>query len=331
MNLERIRATFRTNPGLGYGLAVASCLAALAVRHFFDSVFPPGFPYVSFFPAVIVTAYLAGLGPGILSIGLCAAAARYFFMLPERSLGLNSPTALAIGFFLCVASFMVALIVYMQRVTDRLRAEQGRTRQLYEQHRVMFQELQHRVANNMQFVASLLHMQKRKVMIDPSSITGALDEASQRIEMMARIHRRLYDPSIVDQPIEQFFREIGRDLIEAAGAEHVAYIVNMPPIRLDIERLMLLSLLATEVITNCLKHAFEDRTTATIELTLAHLDPAELELTIRDDGRGLPPDYDPKETNGLGTRILQGLAAQLGGKLTLTSGSGTTTRVRFPA
>lgn len=223
------------------------------------------------------------------------------------------------------------MIAHMQTVTDRLRLEQARTSELNEQHRVMFQELQHRVANNMQFVASLLHLQKRKIKLDPTSVGSALDEASGRIELMARVHRRLYDPSIVERPIGDYFREVTRDVIAVSGATNIDCIVEMPAIKLDIERLMLLSLLVTEVVTNCVKHAFGDRPAGTIALRLEELQNAELELTIQDDGRGLPNDFDANQTTGLGSKILKGLVSQLHGTISMNSNLGTTTRVRFPA
>ena len=61
----------------------------------------------------------------------------------------------------------------MHRAGERLRTEQAVTAGLYEQQRTMFQELQHRVANNMQFVAALLTLQKRKVGDDPKAALTA--------------------------------------------------------------------------------------------------------------------------------------------------------------
>lgn len=319
------------SPWVRYSVAVLSCLVALLIRLGLDGVFPPGFPYVSFFPAVFVTAYFAGLGPAIVCTLLGAGAARYLFMLPVHSFALTGPTGFALLFFICVAGFIAVVIGHMRTVTDRLLREQARTTELNEQHRVMFQELQHRVANNMQFVASLLHLQKRKVRLDPQSVDHALDEASARIELMAKVHRRLYDPSIVNQPIADYFKAMSEDVIAVAGSPNIDCVVEMPAIKLDIERLMLLSLLVTEVITNCVKHAFVDRPGGTIALRLEQVDAAELELTIQDNGRGFPEDFDAGKTAGLGSKILKGLASQLHGKISMSGINGTTTRVRFPA
>jgi two-component sensor histidine kinase len=71
----------------------------------------------------------------------------------------------------------------------------------------LFQELQHRVANNLQFVSSLLHLQRQTMGSDPESCTKALDVAQNRLELMARVHRRLYDSRSSRKPLSQYFEE----------------------------------------------------------------------------------------------------------------------------
>lgn len=338
--LIRPDAPFRQHGWLGYGLSLAAFAAALALRHRLAPVLPPGYPYITFFPAVILTAFLAGVRPGIFCAALSGLAAWYFFIGPPNSFVLHRPAVIALGFYVFIVSVDLALIHFMQVSVERLGAEReavAREREvtagLYEQQKTMFQELQHRVANNMTFVASLLHLQKRKVAASPATATAALDEASHRIEVMARIHRRLYDPGSVELPVAQYFQEICHDLLDATGAKNIVVLVDMPAIKLDIARLMVLSLLMTEVVTNCLKHAFADDAPGNISLRLERLEPEDLSFTIRDDGCGLPDGYDPATSKGLGTRISQGLAAQLGGKLSVTGGKGlgTTTRLVFAA
>lgn len=334
------KSLFRQDPWLGYGLGAAAFVAALGLRHWLAPVLPAGYPYITFFPAVILTAFLAGLRPGVFCALSSGLAAWYFFIAPANSFVLDGQTIVALAFYVFIVGVDLALIHAMQVSVDHLAAEReavAREREitagLYQQQRTMFQELQHRVANNMTFVASLLHLQKRKIMADPASATAALDEASHRIDIMSRIHRRLYDPGAVELPVAAYFQEICRDLLDATGARNIVVMVDMPAIKIDIARLMVLSLLATEVVTNCLKHAFTDGAPGTITLKLERLDPERLGFTIQDDGRGLPDGYDPVASKGLGTRICRGLAAQLGGELSVTgaNGRGTTTHLVFAA
>ncbi|MDB5647608.1 MAG: ATPase [Methylobacterium sp.] len=322
---ERLRA----NPWLGEGAALAASLIALGLRFALDEVLPPGFPYLTFFPAVILTTFFFGLRPGITCATLSGLAAWYFFIPPAPGFVIDGPTALALAFYAFIVAVDIALIHLMHQAGERLRTERQVTADLYEQQRTMFQELQHRVANNMQFVAALLTLQKRKVGNDPKAALAALDEARVRLETISRIHRRLYDPSCIERPIGQTLRELCADLLDATGAQNIVCLVDTPPVRLDLTQLTTLSLLVVEVVTNALKHAFPAGTRGTITIQLERLETEQLTLTIADDGRGMPADFDPETTRSLGFRIAQGLAAQLGGPLAYSNAGGTVVCLTF--
>lgn len=325
-------AIFRRDPILGYGLAVLTFGAAVLSRLYLHETLPPGFPYLTFFPAVIITAFLAGLRPGLVCAILSGLAAWYLFIPPFNSFGLDGASAITLGFYIFIVTVDITLIHLMHRAADDLRGEKQVTEALYDQQRTMFQELQHRVANNMAFVSALLHLQKKKVAADPASASSALDEAQSRIETMSRIHRRLYDPASLDLPVAQYFQEICSDLLQATGAKNIVCMVDMPAIRLDIAPLTTLSLLVTELVTNSLKHAFADNG-GTITLKLERLDQGHLALTVSDNGRGLPAGESLATNKGLGTRIVQSLATQLGGEIKSVSGpeAGVAWRVVFAA
>lgn len=317
----RAGIVFRRDGRLGYGLALTSFVLALVIRFYLQGTLPPGFPYLTFFPAVIVTTFLAGLWPGIVCAVLCGLASLYFFIPPFNSFAMDGASTIAVGFYVFIVTVDIALIHFMHRAADRLEAKTRVTEELYDQQRTMFQELQHRVANNMTFVSALLQLQKRKVTTDPVSASSALDEAQTRIETMSRIHRRLYDPASVDLPVAEYFQEICQDLLKATGARNIVCLVDMPSVRLDIARLTTLSLLVTELVTNSLKHAFAEEG-GTISLKLERLDPARFALTVSDNGRGVPSGVDIAASKGLGTRIIQSLAAQLGGEVRALTGPG---------
>ena len=290
---------------------------------------PPGFPYLTFFPAVILTTFFCGLRPGITCAVLGGVAAWYMFLPPFYSFALNGSTTVALAFYACIVAVDIAVIHFMHVAGDRLRAERSVTAALYDQQRTMFQELQHRVANNMQFVAALLTLQKRKVGDDPAAALTALDEARVRLETISRIHRRLYDPERISLPVGQYLQELCTDLLDATGAQNIVCLVDVPPLSFDLTRLTTLSLLVVEVVTNALKHAFPVGARGTITITLEQLADARLALTIADNGRGMPKGFDPSTSKSLGYRISQGLAGQLGGTMSYGGQTGTIVRVEF--
>lgn len=316
-------------PWVGEIIAVAAAGIATVLRHALDDVLPQGFPFLTFFPAVILTTFFFGLRPGIVCGVLSGLSAWYFFIDPPGIFLLNGQTGLALGFYAVIIAVDIALIHLMRVAGERLRAERAVTAALYEQQRTMFQELQHRVANNMQFVAALLALQKRKVGEDPQAALDAFDEAQARLETIARIHRRLYDPAQADQPVGRYLQELCADLLDATGARNVVCRVDAPPVRLDLARLTTLSLLVVEVVTNALKHAFRETGRGAITIRLEPLGSGRAALSIADDGPGLPETFDPATSRSLGFRIVQGLAAQLDGTLTYANEGGTVVRVDF--
>lgn len=316
-------------PWFGDIAALGATGMAIALRQALDDVLPPGFPFLTFFPAVILTTFFFGLRPGILCAALSGLAAWYFFIGQADTFLLDAPTGMALGFYAFIVTVDIALIHLMRVAGERLSAERAVSAELYEQQRTMFQELQHRVANNMQFVAALLALQKRKVAENPQAAIGVFDEAQTRLETIARIHRRLYDPARADQPIGQYLQELCSDLLDATGARNIVCLVDVPPVRLDLPRLTTLSLLVVEVVTNALKHAFRESERGTITIRLEALAAGQAALSIADDGPGIPTSFDPARSRSLGFRIVQGLATQLDGTLTYANDGGTVVRLVF--
>ena len=319
----------RERPVLGYGLALAAFAIALALRFEISPALPPGFPYLTFFPAVILTTFLAGLGPGILCAVLSGLASWYFFIPPLESFEVEAPTAVALGFYVFIVSVDITLIHLMLVATDKLTAERRLTTRLYDAQRTMFQELQHRVANNMAFIASILQLQRRRASESPE-VSGALDTAVARIETMSRLHRRLYDPAAAGAPLERHLRDLACDLVEMTDAKGVRVEVTAAPVDIDVSRLITLSMLVTEVVMNSLKHAFAERPAGNIVLSVLRVADGQLELLISDDGPGVS-GAAPGPGRGLGTRIVESLAGQLGGDISVQSSpAGVTTRLVFP-
>jgi len=314
---------------VGLAVALFAFATALALRFGLDEVLPPGFPFLTFFPAVIITAVFCGVWAGSFCAVLCGLAAWYWF-IPPSGFGLEGQSALAMGFYLFIVVVDIALIHVMHRAMHRLRQEKAHSAGMAEQQRTMFEELQHRVANNMAFVASLLNMSRRRIAQDPAAAPLVIDEARARIETMARIHRRLHDPNSVDLAVGVYLDELCRDVLSASGAQGVACTVEAPVMTLDIRTLTALSLFVTEVMTNSIKHAFPEGRPGSIGVRLERRDDSTLELTIADDGIGLAPHSVAKPGHGLGLRIIKALAAQLRGDYAVESVSGTTTRLVFP-
>ncbi|RZL28122.1 MAG: DUF4118 domain-containing protein, partial [Sphingomonas sp.] len=135
---------------------LAIVFGALALRIMTDSLLPAGFPYVTFFPAVIITSFLFGVRLGMVSAALCGLLAWYFFIPPAFSFAVTQGTAFALAFYVLVVATDLALVHWMQSANQQLARERELSRSLADTRELLFRELQHRVSNNLQVAAGLL-------------------------------------------------------------------------------------------------------------------------------------------------------------------------------
>jgi len=327
--IERL-AALRQSAWAGAGIACVLFLAALGARFALGDALGP-FPFLTFFPAIIVTALLGGVRPAIGVTLVAAATAWYFFIPPFNSWTMPTHGIVGIVFFLLVASLDIVLIEMLHRVVQRLHRERARASALIDAREAMFKELQHRVANNMQFVAGLLAMQQRAV--HDTEAGKVLEEAGARLRAMSRIHRRLYDPANADRPFGPLVEELCHELLEATGAKNIVCRVSVPAgMRMPLDRVLALSLITTEALTNVVKHAFPDGEPGTISIALEPQPDQTLNFVVADDGRGMPESFDATKSPSLGMRILHALAQQLGGELSYGRAvRGSVLRLRFSA
>lgn len=319
----------RNQPLVAYLLSAALVVAAVTVRWVAEPYLPSGYPFLTFFPAVIVATFVGGLGPGIVSGVLGGIAAWYFFIEPDFSFGMDSGTAVALGFYIFVISIDIALLHFMQTTAASLENERRRSDQLAADQRTMFRELQHRVANNMQFLSALIHMQKRQIGADPGAARKVLDDTEERLRAIARLHRRLYDPANANLPVGEFLQELCTDLLDAANAQNIVCLVDAHQVVFGLNHLTTLSLLVVELVTNALKHAFEPTQKGVIKIQLQPLEDDSYSLIVADNGKGFRPSAQDNRRTSLGAMIMQGLAAQLNGQLTYRSEGGTVACVQF--
>jgi two-component sensor histidine kinase len=317
-----------------YGLAVAAAAVATLLRMWVDPVMPPGYPFLTYFPAVILTALAAGLWPAILASVLSGLAALYFFMPPRWTFALDGPNTFALAFFFMVVAIDIAIIHLMKIALVQLRQERERALraevtalEYARQREVLFSELQHRVSNNLQLVSALLSLQRADVTDERAR--NALSDAANRLALISRLHRRLHDPSSSQGDFPLFLRELADDLTAAAGAQQVECRVSAPPLPLLSEKMVPLALIVAELVSNALEHAFVGRNAGQIDLVVMPVDGDKLCLIISDDGTGLPHGFDITQTQSLGLRLVRLLAQQIGASFDMRSDRGTEARLLF--
>jgi two-component sensor histidine kinase len=196
----------------------------------------------------------------------------------------------------------------------------------------MFRELQHRVANNLQFLSSFLGHAKRRLRERPEDSDIQIEDLRARLATMGQIHRRLYDPENIGTPFEEIADDLCQTVLRASAGSNVRHRVESSGVVLPPEPAQLVSLFLIEAVMNALKHAFPDRREGTIEVALRILPKdSGLLLRIADNGVGSSTRKHPGEPGGLGTGIMTSLASQLDGTANTTlTPDGTSVELTFP-
>ena len=307
---------------------MAAVTTALWIRYIADDALPSGFPFVSFFPAVILVSVLFGARYGIVAAILSGLAAWYFFIPPVGSFNLDPGALTAMSFYAFVVATEIAIIHWMQRANRHLAIERERNAALAQTRALLFDELQHRISNNLQAVAGLLALQRRR--LADNEAAAALAEASQRVALVGRISRRLYDADETGKGLAAFLTALLEDVIEANGRSDIARSVDCPEdIRLTTEQALPVALVVAESIANAIEHGLADHRAPQIAIKVARTD-GQLAITVLDNGGTLPAGFDLALTDSLGLSIATMLARQTGGRFELTGGETTNACLHLP-
>lgn len=211
--------------------------------------------------------------------------------------------------------------------TAELRAANAQLTEALAERDILLREVYHRVKNNLQIVDSLLLMQAQDL-TDPVA-KRALKALRSRVHALGLVHHQLMNSdNLKTFSIEPFLKELSDNLLGVAG-DGVRITVRAIPLEVGLDFAIPLGLLVTELVTNCLKHAFPNGK-GTILVSLDHGQDGEIRLIVQDDGPGLPAEPPPTRS-GLGAGIIQGLVSQMRGVMTLTNDHGARAEIHVPA
>ncbi len=322
------RRKIRGSVGARYGLALLASVLAILARVALSGALPPGFPYITFFPAIVVCAYFLGRGPSILCASVCGVVAWYLFIPPLMGFDLGFPVLVTLGLYVFIATVQIVFIHGMRGALDQLEAERSRYAALAESRDLLYREMHHRVSNNLQVAGALLRLQGQGI-TDPDA-RHALAQAGGRIEVIAKIQRELHDRTGAPTPFRTFAEAILSDAASAAGARVVVTLEGgEAPLHAD--QATPVTLVMLESFNNALEHGFGEAGTGRVRVSLDQSGDAHL-LTVRDDGAGPPEGFDPATSKSLGLRIVRAMAQQLGGSFEMAREDGwTVCRLRYVA
>jgi PAS domain S-box-containing protein len=193
---------------------------------------------------------------------------------------------------------------------------------------LLLKEIHHRVKNNLQLIASLLHLQA-SALEDPT-IRTPLAASQARVRTMALIHDKLYgSKDVATIAFDEYLEELGSELVAGLERRDIDLELDLDDVRLGITEAIPLGLVANELLSNALAHAFPDNRPGCVTVGLHRRDGGEYELSVADNGVGLPQGVDVENAETLGLQIVAILAEQIGASLELTRDPGTRFAIIF--
>jgi two-component sensor histidine kinase len=222
---------------------------------------------------------------------------------------------------------IIGAVITFTDITERKKAEIEIKNSLNEKE-VLLREINHRVKNNLQIIASLLHLQADS--IDDKKLVDILKESETRVKSMAIVHEKLYQSSnFADINFKQYLEKLVYDILYTYGIKigTIKVQLDIEDIDLNMDTAIPLGLIINELVTNTIKYAFPQNE-GTITIKLKSL-PENIEITIADNGIGLPKDIKLENPETLGLQLVQTLTKQLDGKLKLNKDNGTEFKITF--
>ncbi|BAY18457.1 signal transduction histidine kinase [Anabaenopsis circularis NIES-21] len=215
-------------------------------------------------------------------------------------------------------------------LVERQKAEKQLRSALAEKE-ILLKEVHHRVKNNLQIVSSLLQLQSQTLK-DPEVIR-VFQDSQNRIDSISLIHKNLYtSPNIGELDVVDYIQTLATSILISyqIGLERIDLKTNIAAVSLNVDQAIACGLIINELISNCLKHAFPNEEKGSITITLQNIN-NHIEMSIQDNGVGIPNDLDWNNSSSLGLSLVYDLVTeQLEGSMTLERHHGTKFTIKFP-
>jgi len=186
-------------------------------------------------------------------------------------------------------------------------------RMALDRHQVLLDEMNHRVKNSLMIVSSMLRLQA--VEVGDEALTQHLTEAAQRVTAIGQVHDQLAHGSDVERmDIGRYIEAVCRNL-DASVPQCAVRSEVQPGIEVASDRAISTAVIVNELIANAAKYASPGQSGGEIRVRISAGNDDELVISVRDEGAGLPADFDLARPKGLGMRIVMAFVSQLGGRL----------------
>ncbi len=220
-------------------------------------------------------------------------------------------------------------VAILQEKNKEISLQKDEIEKTMEQKQILLSELQHRVKNNLQYVISILEIQKESV--NHNNIDDLIRSNQNRIHSIALLHKKLnVSESVNDVDLKRYITDLS-ELVKDSYEDkfkNVSLFITCEIEILSITKALPLGLIIVELVSNSMKHAFKNQQNGIINIEITHNSLLKKNcLHYIDNGKGF--DFINVETKGLGVEIVKGLIDQLNGKIETQTKKGFELKIYF--
>lgn len=220
-------------------------------------------------------------------------------------------------------------VLVMQNVAKALAAEQQAERSLAEKE-ILLREIHHRVKNNLQIISSMLSLQGNRS--SDEQTREVFQESEARIRAMALVHEQLYrSDDLAHVDLSVYLDTLAQKVLRYFGRPDCSVSVKVDESvrEVTVDRAIPIGLIVNELITNSVQHGIGQSRAGSILVRFTTVGQGS-ELSVLDDGAGMPAGLDIANSDSLGLKLVVALTEQLGGSFSISSHQGTRCVVSLP-
>ncbi|MBA3511405.1 histidine kinase dimerization/phosphoacceptor domain -containing protein [Sphingomonas sp.] len=310
------------------GVAVVVAVAMIAARMPLEPLLGQQAPYALIFLGVVIACALAGWRSGLLTLLIGQLFTLYAVVEPRGSFVPTETQAAGAFLFATGAQLLIlAVIAFYQREVANALAEQERQMDLLSQ---ALREIDHRTKNNYQTVVALLMLQAQRAQLP--EVSQALRDAADRVNAVSRASEQLAlrSEDLGTVRLGDHLCELCEQIRRGLSRDEVKVECDIDDLSASTEKAIHLSIIVNELVTNSLKHAFNNGSGGVIRVS-SETRPDGVAIIVEDNGSGIP-ERPPGARSGLGTRLVERFVTQVGAvHQVATSKSGTVHKILVPS
>lgn len=185
-------------------------------------------------------------------------------------------------------------------------------------------EAHHRIKNHLNMITGVLQIAADKKVSSQAAVEALIEDIGSRIRAIASLHSHIAMAEGAQVSLEDFLLTVAETIIDSIAIKDISLHIEASPLDVDRPTFFHCGILISELITNAVKHAFDNTDNPEISITLEEKDEDSFLLRFKDNGCGLPEGFDIENADSIGMMLISDLPGTMGGSWSVAVDDGTT-------